>query len=87
MVLRRAEVMTENAPLSGLLALPASAPTARTSMLSFGQLKAAGCARIFRKKFTGGRAGRKELLRMLKQFAASDMVTVMRIDRLSPLHL
>jgi hypothetical protein len=26
-------------------------------------------------------------LRMLKQFAASDMVTVMRIDRLSPLHL
>jgi DNA invertase Pin-like site-specific DNA recombinase len=47
------------------------------------QLKAAGCARIYREKATGARADRKELLRMLKSLAAGDMVTVTRIDRLA----
>jgi DNA invertase Pin-like site-specific DNA recombinase len=47
------------------------------------QLKAAGCARIYREKATGARADRKELLRMLKNLAVGDMVTVTRIDRLA----
>jgi DNA invertase Pin-like site-specific DNA recombinase len=47
------------------------------------QLKAAGCARIFREKVTGARADRKELLKMLKHLAAGDVVTVTRIDRLA----
>jgi DNA invertase Pin-like site-specific DNA recombinase len=47
------------------------------------QLKAAGCARIYREKATGARADRKELLRMLKIVAAGDVVTVTRIDRLA----
>jgi DNA invertase Pin-like site-specific DNA recombinase len=46
-------------------------------------LKAAGCVRIFREKVTGVRADRKELLRMLKQLAAGDVVTVTRVDRLA----
>jgi DNA invertase Pin-like site-specific DNA recombinase len=47
------------------------------------QLKAAGCARIFREKVTGARADRRELLRLLKTLAPGDMVTVTRIDRLA----
>jgi len=46
-------------------------------------LKAAGCARVFREKVTGARADRKELLKMLRQFAAGDVVVVTRIDRLA----
>jgi DNA invertase Pin-like site-specific DNA recombinase len=47
------------------------------------QLKAAGCARIYREKVTGARADRKELQKMLRQLAAGDVVTVTRIDRLA----
>ena len=47
------------------------------------QLKAAGCAKIFREKATGVRADRRELLKMLKHVAAGDVVTVTRIDRLA----
>ena len=47
------------------------------------QLKAAGCAKIFREKATGARADRRELLRMLRYVAAGDVVTVTRIDRLA----
>ena len=47
------------------------------------QLKAAGCAQIFREKATGARAERRELQRMLKAMAPGDVVTVTRIDRLA----
>ena len=47
------------------------------------QLKAAGCAKIFREKATGARPDRRELLRMLRHVAAGDVVTVTRIDRLA----
>lgn len=47
------------------------------------QLKAAGCARIYREKATGARADRQELMKMLKHLAAGDVVTVTRIDRLA----
>ncbi|GAN82256.1 recombinase family protein [Acidocella aminolytica] len=47
------------------------------------QLKAAGCARIYREKATGARADRKELQKMLRQLVAGDVVTVTRIDRLA----
>lgn len=47
------------------------------------QLKAAGCAKIFREKATGARADRRELLKMLKHIAAGDVVTVTRIDRMA----
>ena len=47
------------------------------------QLKAVGCAKIFREKATGARADRSELLKMLKHVACGDVVMVTRIDRLA----
>jgi len=47
------------------------------------QLKAEGCAKIYREKASGAQAERRELLRMLKDLAAGDVVTVTRIDRLA----
>jgi DNA invertase Pin-like site-specific DNA recombinase len=47
------------------------------------QLKVDGCTKIYREKASGAQADRRELLRMLKELAAGDMVTVTRIDRLA----
>ena len=47
------------------------------------QLRADGCAKIFREKVTGACADRRELLKLLKAVAPSDVVTVTRIDRLA----
>src|SRR5208337_888229 len=47
------------------------------------QLHADGCAKIYREKASGAQADRRELLRMLKNLAAGDVVTVTRIDRLA----
>ena len=43
------------------------------------QLKAEGCAKIYREKASGARADRRELLRMLKAIGSGDVVTVTRI--------
>jgi hypothetical protein len=47
------------------------------------QLKAEGCAKIYREKASGAQPDRRELLRMLKNLAPDDVVTVTRIDRLA----
>ena len=47
------------------------------------QLRADGCAKIYREKASGARADRRELLRLLKTVTADDVVTVTRIDRLA----
>ena len=47
------------------------------------QLRAEGCAKIFREKASGAQADRRELLRLLKSLASGDVVTVTRIDRLA----
>jgi DNA invertase Pin-like site-specific DNA recombinase len=47
------------------------------------QLRADGCAKIFREKVTGARADRRELLKLLRAINPGDMVTVTRIDRLA----
>ena len=47
------------------------------------QLRAEGCAKIYREKASGAQADRRELLRLLKSLAAGDVVTVTRIDRLA----
>jgi DNA invertase Pin-like site-specific DNA recombinase len=46
------------------------------------QLRGAGCTKIYREKVTGARAGRRQLLDMLKHLGPGDVVTVTRIDRL-----
>jgi DNA invertase Pin-like site-specific DNA recombinase len=47
------------------------------------QLKAQGCAKIYREKASGAQADRRELLRLLKAVGPGDVVTVTRIDRLA----
>src|ERR1700738_4235473 len=47
------------------------------------QLRAEGCARIYREKATGVRPDRRELLKLLKALAPGDVVTMTRIDRLA----
>src|SRR5258708_37460460 len=48
-----------------------------------GQLRAEGCAKIYREKASGARPDRRELLKLLKALAPGDVVTVTRIDRLA----
>jgi DNA invertase Pin-like site-specific DNA recombinase len=45
------------------------------------QLRADGCAPIYREKASGAQPTRRELLRLLKALAPGDIVTVTRIDR------
>src|SRR5205807_1632623 len=47
------------------------------------QLRAEGCAKIYREKASGAQADRRELLKLLKELAPGDVVTVTRIDRLA----
>jgi DNA invertase Pin-like site-specific DNA recombinase len=47
------------------------------------QLKAAGCAAIYREKVSGAKVDRKELGRLLKSLVSGDAVVVTRIDRLA----
>src|SRR5271163_2154883 len=47
------------------------------------QLRAEGCAPIYREKASGAQADRRELLKLLKDIAPGDVVTVTRIDRLA----
>ena len=47
------------------------------------QLRAEGCARIYREKAGAARPDRRELLKLLKALSPGDVVTVTRIDRLA----
>jgi DNA invertase Pin-like site-specific DNA recombinase len=47
------------------------------------QLKADGCTPICREKVSGAHADRREPLRLLKQVAIGDVITVTQIDRLA----
>ena|SRR5438552_9589955 len=47
------------------------------------QLRAERCTKIYREKVTGARADRRQLLKLLKDLAPGDVVTVTRIDRLA----
>src|SRR5271170_1336375 len=47
------------------------------------QLGACGCEKVYREKASGARADRRELMKLLKELVAGDVVTVTRIDRLA----
>ncbi len=47
------------------------------------QLRAAGCTKIYREKVTGAHSDRRQLLKLLDDLDAGDVVTVTRIDRLA----
>ena len=48
-----------------------------------GQLKAAGCEKVFREKITGTTADRPQLARLMKALAPGDVVITPAVDRLS----
>lgn len=75
--------MTENNPLSRHLGYARVSTYGQTLDAQLEQLRAAGCAKIYREKVTGARPDRRELLKLLKALAPGDVVTVTRIDRLA----
>jgi DNA invertase Pin-like site-specific DNA recombinase len=75
--------MTEKDPPPLLIGYARVSTYGQTLDAQLEQLRAAGCARVYREKVTGARADRKELLKMLKSLAVGDVVTVTRIDRLA----
>jgi len=75
--------MTEAKPPNRRLGYARVSTYGQTLDAQLEQLKAEGCARIYREKASGAKADRRELLRLLKDLTAGDVVTVMRIDRLA----
>ena len=75
--------MTETQPQNRRFGYARVSTYGQTLDAQLEQLKADGCAKIYREKASGAKADRRELLRMLKAIAADDVVTVTRIDRLA----
>src|SRR6201981_3575676 len=76
--------MTETHPQNRRFGYARVSTVGQTLDSQLEQLRAAGCtAKIYREKVTGAHNGRRELLKMLKHLAPSDVVTVTRIDRLA----
>jgi DNA invertase Pin-like site-specific DNA recombinase len=75
--------MTETHPQNRRLGYARVSTYGQTLDAQLEQLKAEGCAKIYREKASGAKADRRELLRMLKDLTPGDVVTVTRIDRLA----
>src|SRR5580658_1446306 len=75
--------MTETHPEARPLGYARVSTYGQTLDAQLDQLRAAGCAKIYREKASGARADRRELQRLLKDLADGDVVTVTRIDRLA----
>ena len=75
--------MTETIPQIRRLGYARVSTYGQTLDAQLDQLRAEGCATIYREKASGAQADRRELQRMLKAIQPGDMVTVTRIDRLA----
>lgn len=75
--------MTETPPLLRSLGYARVSTTGQTLDAQLEQLRAIECARIYRETASGAQANRRELVRMVKDLAPGDVVTVTRIDRLA----
>ena len=75
--------MTETHPQNRRLGYARVSTYGQTLDAQLEQLKAEGCAKIYREKASGAKADRRELLRLLGSLAPGDVVTVTRIDRLA----
>ena len=75
--------MTETTPQNRRLGYARVSTYGQTLDAQLEQLKAEGCAKVYREKASGARADRRELLRMLKDVTPGCIVTVTRIDRLA----
>jgi DNA invertase Pin-like site-specific DNA recombinase len=75
--------MTESEPQTRRLGYTRVSTYGQTLDAQLAQLRAEGCARIYREKASGAQPTRRELLRLLKALAPGDVVMVTRIDRLA----
>jgi DNA invertase Pin-like site-specific DNA recombinase len=75
--------MTESEPQNRRLGYARVSTYGQTLDAQIAQLHADGCAKIYREKASGAQADRRELLKLLKELAPGDVVTVTRIDRLA----
>jgi DNA invertase Pin-like site-specific DNA recombinase len=75
--------MTESQPENRRLGYARVSTCGQTLDAQLELLRAGGCARIYREKASGAKADRRELLRLLKDLAPGEAVTVTRIDRLA----
>src|SRR5215216_1854967 len=78
-----AEDMTESEPPSRPVGYARVSTYGQILDAQLGQLRAGGCAKLYREKASGAQADRRELQRMLKALVPGDVVTVTRIDRLA----
>jgi hypothetical protein len=81
--LRFAEDMTKSNPQNRIIGYARVSTYGQTLDAQLEQLKAAGCAKVYKERATGAQVERRELQRMLKTMASGDVVTVTRIDRLA----
>lgn len=75
--------MTETQPQNRCVGYARVSTYGQTLDAQLEQLRAEGCARIYREKASGAKADRRQLLRLLDDLAPGDVVTVTRIDRLA----
>jgi DNA invertase Pin-like site-specific DNA recombinase len=75
--------MTKSQQTPGVIGCARVSTVGQTLDAQLDQLKAQGCARIYREKVSGAKADRRQLPRMLASIEAGDVVTVTRIDRLA----
>ncbi len=75
--------MTETNPQNRRLGYARVSTYGQTLDAQLEQLRADGCAKVYREKASGAQADRRDLLRMLKDIMPGDVVTVTRIDRLA----
>jgi len=75
--------MTELHPKNRRLGYARVSTYGQTLDAQLEQLRRDGCAKIYREKASGAQADRRQLLRLLKDLAPGDAVTVTRIDRLA----
>ena len=65
--------------------MPGSPPATRTwpARTPSCEPRAAGCAKVFKEKVSGGRSDRPELAKLLRRMEPSDVLVVTRLDRLA----
>ena len=63
--------------------MPGSPPATRTWPARTPELRAAGCAKVFKEKVSGARSDRPELAKLLRRMEPSDVLVVTRLDRLA----
>ncbi len=75
--------MTETDPQNRRLGYARVSTYGQTLDAQLDQLRADGCAKLYREKASGAQADRRELQRMLKAIRVGDLMMVTRIDRLA----